>query len=64
MKKQDIILDEDLITGLPVLYPTLCELVNLSQQEVPDLNKLKELLFWDAGLCVKALKDINSLLNI
>jgi HD-like signal output (HDOD) protein len=60
MKKEALILKHDSITSLPVLYQTFCELIKLSQQKEPDLNKLKTLLFEDVGLCVKALNDINS----
>ena len=63
MKKQDVNLNNDLVNSLPILCPTMRELVVLSQKEEIDLNKLKDLLFWDVGLCVKALKEINSIEN-
>jgi len=61
MKKEELILRCDSIMGLPILYQTLGELVKLSRQKEPDLNKLKTLLFEDVGLCAKALNDINSI---
>lgn len=60
MKKENLIVKQDSITGLPILYQTYSELLKFSQQDKPDLNKLKNLLFEDVALCAKALSDINN----
>ncbi|MFH0931330.1 MAG: HDOD domain-containing protein [Candidatus Zixiibacteriota bacterium] len=61
MRKEDVILTSDSITGLPILPQTLWGLVKLYQQKVTDLQKLKALLFEDVGLCAKVLGEINSI---
>ncbi|MCJ7498013.1 MAG: HDOD domain-containing protein, partial [candidate division Zixibacteria bacterium] len=64
MRKEDVIIASDSITGLPILPQTLWELVKLSQQKEPDLERLKALLFEDVGLCAKALNEVNSIEDI
>ena len=61
MRKEDVIIASDSITGLPILPQTLWELVKLYQQKVTDFQKLKALLFGDVGLCAKVLGEINSI---